>query len=88
MLVVTVDLVPGGVEPLRRTIAYMRIANISHLADVSDYSVMAMEAANPLTGNPTRNTECILVGHDRHQTVWAIVEAASAELQTCDWSEM
>lgn len=36
MLIVTVDLVPGGYEPHRRTIGSMRIANVSNLADVSD----------------------------------------------------
>jgi hypothetical protein len=39
MLVVTVDLVPGGFEPMRRTIGLLRIANVSDLADVSDYCI-------------------------------------------------
>jgi hypothetical protein len=47
MLVVTVDLVPGGYEAHRRTIGSMRIANVSNLSDVSDYVVEATESANP-----------------------------------------
>jgi hypothetical protein len=39
MLVITIDLVPGGDESSRRTIGSMRIANISNLADLSDYTV-------------------------------------------------
>jgi len=37
MLVVTIDLVPGGDESCRRTIGSMRIANLSNLAEASDY---------------------------------------------------
>jgi hypothetical protein len=39
MLVITIDLVPGGYQPNRRTIGSMRIANVSNLADISDYLV-------------------------------------------------
>jgi hypothetical protein len=47
MLVVKVELVPGGFEPMRRTVASMRIWNLSDLADVSDYRVEGTERANP-----------------------------------------
>jgi len=43
MLKVTIDLIPGGCSAPRRTIATMCIANESDLADLSDYSVEAME---------------------------------------------
>jgi hypothetical protein len=41
MLVITVDLLPGGYAPMRRTIAAMSITNISDLAEISDYRVEA-----------------------------------------------
>jgi hypothetical protein len=55
MLVIMIDLVPGGYESYRHTIGSMRIANRSNLADTSDYSVEVMEAANHLTGAKSRN---------------------------------
>lgn len=38
MLVITVDLVPGGFAPMRRTITAMNISNTSDLAEISAYS--------------------------------------------------
>jgi len=82
MLKVTIDLVPGGFSPLKRTIATMRIANVSDLADKSDYRVEVMEGRNPLTGEPPRSAFCDVVGHDRRQSVWALVaKAAEAALK-------
>ena len=69
MLVVTVDLVPGGAEPLRRSIGTVQISNVSDLSDVSNYHLLAMEAANPMTGTGARTAECILFGHARRQLV-------------------
>jgi hypothetical protein len=72
MLIVTIDLVPGGYSSNRRTVGSMRIANISNLADVSNYAVDVMEGANPLTGSPARIAACRVTGHDRRQAVWAL----------------
>jgi hypothetical protein len=88
MLVVTVDLVPGGAEPLRRSIGTLQISNVSDLADISSYHLLAMEAAIPLTGSAARTAECILFGHDRRQSVWRLIEAAAAELETADWEPL
>jgi hypothetical protein len=71
MLKITIELVPGGFEPMRRTIASMRISNESNLSDFSNYHVSAMEDANPLTGDPPRNTTCSVLSHNRRQSVWA-----------------
>ena len=76
MLRLTIELVPGGFEPLRRPIASMRISNMSDLADCSDYRVETMEAANALTGDPARNAECMVLAHDRKQSVWALLAKA------------
>lgn len=85
MLIITIDLVPGGFEPMRRSIATLHISNASNLADVSNYCVKAMEGVNPLTGTPPRIAECTVVNHDRRQAVWAILEAAAVELRAADW---
>ena len=80
MLRVTVDLVPGGFEPGRRTIASMAIGNISMLADTSDYRVDAIEAANPLIGTPPRMATwgSVAGNHDRHQARrGALIEKAA-----------
>ena len=39
MLTITIDILPSGFAPLKRTIATMRIANLSDLADISDYRI-------------------------------------------------
>jgi hypothetical protein len=80
MLVITVDLVPGGYEPLRHTIAAMSIANISDLAQISDYRIEANETSNPLVGTPSRTVRCVIRGHARAQSVWALLAKASAEV--------
>jgi hypothetical protein len=88
MLVVTVELVPSGFEPMRRTIASMRISNLSDLADVSDYRVEALERANPLTGSRPRSAECILPAHARKQSVWALLQRACEEIIRADFVEL
>jgi hypothetical protein len=64
MLRLTIELVAGGFEPMRRTIASMLVSNMSDLADCSDYRVEAMGAANALTGSPAHNTGCMVLAHD------------------------
>ena len=88
MIVVTIELRPGGREYFRRSIATLHIANISELAEVSDYAVQAMEGANPLTGTPARIAECKVVNHIRRQDVWALLEAAVAELRHAGWAPL
>ena len=80
MLVITVDLVPGGYEPMRRTIAAMSIANISDLAEISDYRIEASETSNPLAGTPSRTVRCRIHGHARAQSVWALLAKVSEEV--------
>lgn len=88
MLVITLDLAPGGYESHRRTIGRMRIANISNLADVSDYSVDVMESVNPLTGSPARIASCRVTGHDRRQAVWALLSKAADEAVRAEFDEL
>lgn len=88
MLTITIDMVPAGFEPLRRTIASMRISNVSDLADVSDYRIDVMESANPITGQPSGIASCEVLSHDRRQRVWALVEKACAEALKADFVEL
>jgi len=88
MLKVTIDLIPGGCSAPRRTIATMCIANESDLADLSDYSVEAMEGPNHLTCDPARNRACMVLAHDRRQSVWILLEKACAEIAEADFVEL
>jgi hypothetical protein len=80
VLRVTVEIWPGGDKTRARTIAIANVANMSDLADCSDYRVEAMEAANGLTGDPARNGECMVLAHDRKQSVWALLAKACHEI--------
>lgn len=71
VLIITVDLVSGGFEPARRTIASMHVSNLSNLAAMSDYRVDLLEAPNPLTGTPARIASREVKGHDRMKALWA-----------------
>jgi hypothetical protein len=88
LLVITIDLVSGGYEFYRRTIGSMRIANLSDLADTSDYSVAVMEGANPLTGTKARNARCTVERHDRRQCVWALIEKAAEAARKAEFDEL
>jgi hypothetical protein len=88
VLRVIIELVPGGFTPLRRTIASMRIGNLSDLADVSDYKIEAMESANPLTAKPPVSATCTIVAHDRRQSVWSLIAKAAAEIAEAEFDEL
>jgi hypothetical protein len=87
MLTITIDLVPNGFTPMRRTIATMRIANMSDLAKLSDYRIEVMEGRNALTGDPPRSASCEVLAHDRHQSVWALVAKAAEAALKADYDE-
>jgi hypothetical protein len=40
---------------------------------VSDFTIEAMESANPLTGDPERNSGCMVFAHERRQSIWALL---------------
>jgi hypothetical protein len=88
MIIITVDLVPAGFQPMRRTIGTLRIANISDLAEVSDYAVDFLEAATPLAGTKPRNANCTVERHNRHQSVWALLAKASEAASKADFDEL
>lgn len=76
MLVVNIELLPGGADSLRRSIATMRISNVTDLADLSTFRVTAMESASRLTGHPAGIAECEVADHSRRQRVWALIQRA------------
>jgi hypothetical protein len=78
MLVIKVELWPGGHEAMKRTLAKAHIGNVSNLAAVSDYQVSASEGANPIAGTPAWKGRGLLTRHDRNQSVWALVAKAAA----------
>ncbi|WGD52440.1 hypothetical protein QA641_00340 [Bradyrhizobium sp. CB1650] len=84
----TIELVPGGFEPMRRTIGSIRISNETDLAKVSNYRIVAQEAANRLTGDPAGIAECMVRDHPRQQRVWALLQKACEELMKADFVEL
>jgi hypothetical protein len=88
MIKVQIEIVPGGFTPLKRAIATMTIGNVSDLADISDYEVVAMQAANPLTGAKPSICGYRIAGHDRRQSIWDLLAAAIAGLEGAECSEL
>lgn len=76
MIFVTVYLLPGGSEELRRGIAAMSITNLSNLAARSDYRVRLFEAANPIAMTAERSSVVLIHDHDRCESVWSLIEKA------------
>lgn len=88
MLRVTVELHPGGIATLRRTLATMSLANISDLENLSDYDVTAMEGPNPLTGASARICSLQVRRHLRRQSVWVLIGAAIAAMENAECVDM
>jgi D-arabinose 5-phosphate isomerase GutQ len=78
LLLITIEMLPGGSKAFRRTIATMTIANVSDLAERSDYHVELVEGANPVSGSAPRSTVVTVPDHDRRSSVWTLVAAAIA----------
>jgi hypothetical protein len=88
MILITIDLIPGGIQPWRRTIASMRIANTSNLADISTYDVDVLEAANPLAGTGPRNGSCCVENHDRNQSIFALIARAAEAALKAEYDDL
>ena len=73
MLRVTVEIWPGEVKTLARTLAMADIANVTEIADLSDYRVRAKERPNPLVGTAAWEEETWIRTHDRRSSVWSLV---------------
>jgi hypothetical protein len=79
MLRITIDLIPGGREHAKRALATATISKMSGLAEVSDYAIEAKTAtrAEP-SWQPAWEGRGMISGHDREQSVWALVAKAAA----------
>jgi phosphoribosylcarboxyaminoimidazole (NCAIR) mutase len=88
MLVVTIELWPGGSSRHRRPIGTMHIGNESDLADVSDYWIIAMATANHLTGESACIAQFPVLAHPRRQRVWALIQRACEEAMMTDWTDL
>jgi hypothetical protein len=61
-------------------IGHMYLANVSNLADRSDYEIRITEDTNPLAGTGPRRCAIRLQDHDRRQSVWSLIGAATREV--------
>jgi len=73
MLRVTVEIWPGGDKTRARSLAIANVANVSDLANVSDYAVSVSEGYNPVTNTPPWSQRGQIYEHDRRTSVWALV---------------
>jgi hypothetical protein len=73
MLRISVELVPAGIESLGRQIASATIGNIGGTPLHADYRYHLASEASPYA--PALSHEGVVTGHDRWQSVWALVWA-------------
>lgn len=82
VLVVTVELWPGGSKAYKKEIASLRIANVSNLADISDYEVeLAENGAEHLGIKPMRLWTGVS-GHNRKKSVWSLIRSILNKVAT------
>lgn len=73
MLRVIVEIWPGGDKARARTLAIANVANVSDLAEVSDYAVSVSEGHNPVTNIPAWSQHGHVFQHDRKTSVWKLI---------------
>lgn len=78
MLRITIELLPGGRESAKRVIATAKVSNLPYLADISDYAVDVETAACTEPWLRPWESRGMIAGHDRQQTVWALVAKVAA----------
>lgn len=88
MIRIHIELLPGGSTHLRRSIASVRISNLSDLADRSDYGIDVLEAANPLAGTPPRLASTKVFDHHRRQSIWTLLAKVVDAIESADFVEL
>jgi hypothetical protein len=73
LLRVTVEIWPGGDNARARAIAIADVANVSDLADVSDYAVRVSEGYNAIANTRPWSRRGYVLQHDRRTSVWALI---------------
>lgn len=69
MLLVRVELWPGGDRHRRREVAVLTIANVTELSDVSDYAVVRVDDSG-------RAEAAFVRGHRRADGLWPLISRA------------
>lgn len=80
MLRVSVELWPGGRQEAKRQVAVLHLSNITDEVTngLEDYAIYASEGVNPPADRGRWESRGLIAGHDRRQTVWALVAKAAA----------
>jgi hypothetical protein len=75
VLRITVELLPGGHEDMKRELAMITATNMTVLAGPSDYAVAvyAREGVNPVAGRGRWESRGMIFEHDRDQSVFALL---------------
>jgi len=81
MMVVKVEIWPGGDATRPYEIGRMEVANESNLAEVSDYSARIVQLATERLGVPAIDAEVTVAQHPRSDGPWALVKRVLDQLQ-------
>lgn len=76
MIVVYVELWPGGDQDRAQPIGSLAIANESNLSLLSNYSFEIDEAPAPALGVEPLKKQGQVLGHNRRQSVWKLIRRA------------
>lgn len=82
MLRISVELVPVGIESLGRQIASATIGNIGGTPLHADYRYRLASKPSPYA--PALSHEGVVTGHDRWQSVWALIWAILDDWRAMD----
>ena len=78
MLRIIVEIVPPAASRPKREVARAELSNVTDTGNVSDYSIEVEEGANGVTWAKAWEARGMICGHDREQSVWALVAKAAA----------
>lgn len=73
MIVIKVELWPGGVKERRRTIARAEVANIGGDSEIGIYRVSGMEADHSVSGEKAYDRHFRIPAYDRRNSIWSLV---------------
>lgn len=81
MMKVTISICPGGDESRERVIETLLVANVSALADVSDYVYTFSDDKRDLALWPEGTVE----GHPRAEGAWALLRRILLQAELTPW---
>lgn len=74
MMVVSVQIWPGGDESFRFEIGRMEVSNMSNLAEISDYHAHVVQQSAPRLDVDAIDRIVWAKGHPRREGAWALVK--------------